>query len=193
MCYMSHLFAVLKKENLHESILFVDPTKTYAGGSWGTDNDRSDDLMRRFQMGREEFIFCVPYNPGKHWTLSVVDVRAKVVYWFDPAARRITAKPDWIGVVNNVVKSYHLVKEPEIKSKVKVQWKYLHGSPRQRDNKSCGYYILRYMRDIVYGKGLQTFDKWAKRNYDAVYEAAEIDEVRKEWAEQVISLLDSQM
>ncbi|WCJ38256.1 hypothetical protein M5689_019328 [Euphorbia peplus] len=187
MSYMSHLFSVLKNEKLHDLIMFVDPNDTFALGNQKTPTDRSSDLMERFKMGKSGSIFLIPYNTGKHWTLSVVDVDNKMAYWFDPLSPRLPTTNEWTDVVNNAVKFYHAQKAPKKKVKITVKWTALPGIPKQWDHKTCGYFILRYMRDIVSGKGLSALKKWFKRS-GLVYTRHDIDEVRFELGEEIMCL-----
>ncbi|WCJ40461.1 hypothetical protein M5689_021377 [Euphorbia peplus] len=187
MSYMSHLFGVLKTKKLHDLIMFVDPNDTFAIGNQKTPTDRSSGLMERFKMGKQGSIFLIPYNTGKHWTLSVVDIDNKMAYWFDPLRPRLPATNEWTDVVNNAVKFYHAQKAPKKKVMITVKWTALLGIPKQWNDKTCGYFILRYMRDIVSGKGLPALNKWFKRS-GLVYTQPEIDEVRSELAEEITFL-----
>lgn len=42
-------------------------------------------------------------------------------------------------------------------------WKNLHGTPEQPTSVECGYYVMRFMRDIIHDPDLN-FEKKVKRN-----------------------------
>ncbi|WCJ38316.1 hypothetical protein M5689_019386 [Euphorbia peplus] len=139
-------------------------------------------------MGKPRSIFSIPYNTGKQWTLSVMDVDSKMAYWFDPLRARLLATNEWTNVLNNAVKFYHAQKTPKKKVKITVKWTpLLQGIPKQSDDKTCGYFILRYMRDIVSGKGLPALNKWFKKS-ELVYTSPDIHEVCFELAEEIMCL-----
>ena len=45
----------------------------------------------------------------------------------------------------------HTGKQSSRKSPI---WKNLQGTPRQPTNVECGYYVMRFMRDIIHDAGL---------------------------------------
>ncbi|CAL8162394.1 unnamed protein product [Prunus armeniaca] len=69
-------------------------------------------------------------------------------------------------------------------------WKTLPGTPKQPSSVECGYYVMRFMRDIIMDPSLEFEKKFAKGKDQAPYPQAAIDEVRKEWAEFVCLHMD---
>ncbi|CAL8133896.1 unnamed protein product [Prunus armeniaca] len=69
-------------------------------------------------------------------------------------------------------------------------WKTLPGTPKQPSSVECGYYVMRFMRDIIMDPSLEFEKKFAKGKDQALYPQAAIDEVRKEWAEFVCLHMD---
>ncbi|CAL9011651.1 unnamed protein product [Prunus brigantina] len=59
-------------------------------------------------------------------------------------------------------------------------WKTLPGTPKQPSSVECGYYVMRFMRDIIMDPSLE-FEKKGKEQ--APYPQEAIDVVRNEWAE----------
>ncbi|ONH95177.1 hypothetical protein PRUPE_7G055100 [Prunus persica] len=70
-----------------------------------------------------------------------------------------------------------------------VIWKTLSGTPKQPSNVECGYYVMRFMRDIIMDPSLGFENKYAKGNQEASYPQEAIDEVRNEWAEFVFQII----
>ncbi|KAL6218702.1 hypothetical protein ACLB2K_011912 [Fragaria x ananassa] len=68
-------------------------------------------------------------------------------------------------------------------------WKPLLGAPIQKDDVSCGYYVMRYMKEIVEDNNIDLDKKWGTRA-GLTYTAEEIDEIRGEWAEHVLQFPD---
>ncbi|CAL9018279.1 unnamed protein product, partial [Prunus brigantina] len=62
-------------------------------------------------------------------------------------------------------------------------WKTLPGTPKQPSNVECGYYVMRFMRDIIMDPSLEFEKKFAKGKEQAPYPQEAIDVVQNEWAE----------
>ncbi|KAL6225654.1 hypothetical protein ACLB2K_004503 [Fragaria x ananassa] len=60
-----------------------------------------------------------------------------------------------------------------------------YGIPEQIGDKSCGYFIMLYMREIVQDKEQNWTKKWLTRG-DEKYTMQDVDVVRQEWAERHI-------
>ncbi|KAI5351908.1 hypothetical protein L3X38_004799 [Prunus dulcis] len=54
-------------------------------------------------------------------------------------------------------------------------------TPKQPSSVECGYYVMRFMRDIIMDPSLAFEKKYAKGNQEAPYPQEAIDEVRNEW------------
>ncbi|BBN68632.1 hypothetical protein Prudu_506S000200 [Prunus dulcis] len=67
-----------------------------------------------------------------------------------------------------------------------VIWKTLSGTPKQPSSVECGYYVMRFMRDIIIDPSLA----YAKGNQEASYPQEAIDEVRNEWSEFVYQIIE---
>ncbi|CAL2277835.1 unnamed protein product [Prunus armeniaca] len=89
---------------------------------------------------------------------------------------------DMRNIVNTSIQMYnsHTGKQSSRKSPI---WKNLQGTPRQQTNVECGYYVMRFMRDIIHDPGLAFEKKFDKKKEPVVYTQELIDEVRLEWAE----------
>ncbi|BBN70482.1 hypothetical protein Prudu_1486S000200, partial [Prunus dulcis] len=163
--YMRYLHDVLKQANMCSMVGFIDPATVSANS--GTIADRSRLVAARLQKTDGEQIFMMPYNPGRHWILLIVRAKRETVYFLDPLPG------------NRVV-------DEEAKTSAgrkAVIWKTLSGTPKQPSSVECGYYVMRFMRDIIMDPSLAFEKKYAKGKQEAPYPQEAIDEVRNEWAE----------
>ncbi|KAI5312694.1 hypothetical protein L3X38_041868 [Prunus dulcis] len=89
---------------------------------------------------------------------------------------------DMRNIVNTSIKMYnsHTGKKSSRKSPI---WKNLQGTPRQPTNVECGYYVMRFKKDIIHDSGLAFEKKFDKKKEPVVYSQEHIDEVKLEWAE----------
>ncbi|PRQ34646.1 putative Ulp1 protease family catalytic domain-containing protein [Rosa chinensis] len=71
------------------------------------------------------------------------------------------------------------------KGQSSVLWKNLSGIPPQPNAKDCGYFVMRYMRDIIEDKDLTFVNKWERRS-NLVYSQEDIDVMRCEGAKFVV-------
>ncbi|CAL2248365.1 unnamed protein product [Prunus armeniaca] len=125
--------------------------------------------------------YLVPYNPGGHWVLIIVRPTKETVYYMDSLPNR-SIDEDMRNIVNTSIKMYnsHTGKQSSRKSPI---WKNLQGTPRQPTNVECGYYVMRFMRDIIHDPGLAFEKKFDKKKEPVVYTQEHIDKVRLEWIE----------
>ncbi|BBN67984.1 hypothetical protein Prudu_243S000100 [Prunus dulcis] len=170
--YMRYLHDVLKQANMCSMVGFIDPATVSANS--GTIADRSRLVAARLQKTDGEQIFMMPYNPGRHWILLIVRAKRETVYFLDPLPGN--------RVVDEEAKN--------ISRRKAVIWKTLSGTPKQPSSVECGYYVMRFMRDIIMDPSLAFEKKYAKGNQEAPYPQEAIDEVRNEWAEFVCQIIE---
>ncbi|XP_004308627.1 PREDICTED: uncharacterized protein LOC101314138 [Fragaria vesca subsp. vesca] len=188
--YMSYLQGVLKKNKMEDMIQFVDCDQVSAIGS-GTSTVRSRDLSDIYKKGKPGQIFFIPYNTGDHWTLTIVNPEKETARYMDPLKRRLNGS-EWPSIVTSSLKMYKGLKKNTGKKQANP-WKPLLGALRQKDARSCGYYVMRYMKDIVEDDNLDPDEKWGTRagTRDAqTYTTQQLDEVREEWAKHMLTFPD---
>ncbi|KAL6219730.1 hypothetical protein ACLB2K_007489 [Fragaria x ananassa] len=61
----------------------------------------------------------------------------------------------------------------------------LQGIPEQKDGNTCAYLVMHYMKDIIADQDLEFATTW-KTKQSLCYTPEKIDEVRAEWAKQVL-------
>ncbi|BBH08776.1 hypothetical protein Prudu_021060 [Prunus dulcis] len=136
--YMRYLHDVLKQANMCSMVGFIDPATVSANS--GTIADRSRLVAARLQKTDGEQIFMMPYNPGRHWILLIVRAKRETVYFLDLCRKSAGRKA--------------------------VIWKTLSGTPKQPSSVECGYYVMRFMRDIIMDPSLAFEKKYAKGNQE---------------------------
>ncbi|KAL6272550.1 hypothetical protein ACE6H2_023242 [Prunus campanulata] len=158
---------------------FIDPALVSADA--GSLIERSRIVFSRLQKTDGEQIFLMPYNPGHHWVLIIVRAKKETVYFLDPVPGNRVVDDEGKNIVNSAFKMYnsHIGR---IGRKAPL-WKTLPGTPKQPSSVECGYYVMRFMRDIILDPSLEFEKMFAKGKDRAPYPQAAIEEVRKEWAD----------
>ncbi|VVA34041.1 Hypothetical predicted protein, partial [Prunus dulcis] len=114
---------------------FIDPATVSANS--GTIAERSRLVAARLQKTDGEQIFMMPYNPGRHWILLIVRAKRETVYFLDPLPGHRVVDEEAKNIVNSAIKIYntHIARAGR--------------TPKQPSNVECGYYVMRFMRDII--------------------------------------------
>ncbi|VVA35167.1 PREDICTED: PRUPE_6G193600, partial [Prunus dulcis] len=143
--YMRYLHDVLKQANMCSMVGFIGPATVSANS--GTIADRSRLVAARLQKTDGEQIFMMPYIPGRHWVLLIVRAKRETVYFLDPLPGHRVVDEEAKNIVNSAIKIYnsHIGRA----GRKAVIWKTLSGTPKQPSNVECGYYVMRFMRDII--------------------------------------------
>ncbi|CAL2255602.1 unnamed protein product [Prunus armeniaca] len=160
--YMRCLYDHLKVANMLNMVGFIDHAQVSANA--GSLTDRSRIVASRLQKTDGEQIFMMPYNPSRHWVLLIVRAKKETVYFLDPLPGN--------RVVNEEAKNM------------------VNSTPKQPSSVECGYYVMRFMRDIIMDPSLEFEKTFAKGKEQAPYPQAAIDEVRNEWVEFVCLHVD---
>ncbi|CAL2227352.1 unnamed protein product [Prunus armeniaca] len=174
--YMRCLYDLLREANMCSMVGFIDPAQVSANA--GSLTDRSRIVASRLQKTDGEQIFMMPYNPGRYWVLLIVRAKRETVYFLDPLPGNRVVDEEGKNIVNSALKIYnsHIGRPGR--------------TPKQPSSVECGYYVMRFMRDIIMDPSLEFEKKFAKGKDQAPYPQAAIDEVRKEWAEFVCLHMD---
>ncbi|ONI27520.1 hypothetical protein PRUPE_1G091800 [Prunus persica] len=84
---------------------------------------------------------------SRHWILLIVRAKRETVYFLDPLPGNRVVDEEAKNIVNSAIKIYNShIARPGRKA---VIWKTLSGTPKQPSNVECGYYVMRFMRDII--------------------------------------------
>ncbi|BBN69844.1 hypothetical protein Prudu_1195S000100 [Prunus dulcis] len=159
-----YLHDVLKQANMCSMVGFIDPATVSANS--GTIADRSRLVAARLQKTDGEQIFMMPYNPGRHWILLIVRAKRETVYFLDPLPGNRVVDEEAKNIVNSAIKIYnsHIARA----GRKSVIWKTLSGTPKQPSSVECGYYVMRFMRDIIMDPSLAFEKKYAKGKGSAI-------------------------
>ncbi|KAK9291730.1 hypothetical protein L1049_019679 [Liquidambar formosana] len=166
-----YLYQILKNENLEYKYGFVNPATISSAGSMNPTTSRSKVLADRLAAERNIELFFVPYNPRFHWILIVIDPVSMIAYYMDPLGNDIL--PD----IQNVIEVMFIDKTKKTIRK-KCNWRSIK-CPKQPGNVECGYYVMRYMKELIEDQRLSITEKFIGKD---TYSKKEIDDVRIEWA-----------
>ena len=187
------LFDHLKAANMVNMVGFIDPAAVSADA--GSLTDRSRLVANRLQKTDGEQIFLMPYNPGlvskqktgfclydalhiklyltfifilcsRHWVLIIVRAKKETVYFLDPLPGNRVVDEDGKNIVNSALKMYN-THIGRVGRKTPL-WKTLPGTPKQPSSVECGYYVMRFMRDIIKDTSLD-FEKTVRRKFSDLF------------------------
>ncbi|BBG99543.1 hypothetical protein Prudu_009263 [Prunus dulcis] len=132
--YMRYLHDVLKQANMCSMVGFIDPATVSANS--GTIADRSRLVAARLQ--KTDAVIGI---------LLIVRAKRETVYFLDPLPGNRVVDEEAKNIVNSAIKIYnsHIARA----GRKSVIWKTLSGTPKQPSNVECGYYVMRFMRDII--------------------------------------------
>ncbi|XP_062011068.1 uncharacterized protein LOC133727496 [Rosa rugosa] len=156
---------------------FVDPARVVSIGVSDSKNV-VNNLVQRMQHGKSHRIFLVPYNPSDHWMLTIINEEKDIVYIVDSLERQY---PEWMETVNNAIKLFNGITGRH--GKKAPRWINLSGAPKQVGGGECGYYVMRYMKELIEDPMLSFAQKWSRKSKRTSYSQEQIDEVRIEWSE----------
>ncbi|XP_042376494.1 uncharacterized protein LOC121970106 isoform X2 [Zingiber officinale] len=119
-----------------------------------------------------------------HWILTIVNEDKNIIYLLDCMSNR-NRDDAWKSMATNGVKMYNASK-----GIAKVSgFKQLMGNLKQSGSVECGYYVMRYMKEIVECKNPQLEKMFAGTIKNQYYNQSQYDEVRSEWSEFIYSYL----
>ncbi|XP_040373610.1 uncharacterized protein LOC121052492 [Rosa chinensis] len=175
---MAHLHEIISQRDELDTFAFIDPAATYKCERPGF----HPYLVDRLKEGKADRIFCMPYNPGEHWILTII--WEDEIYILDPLPKPVNYQ-SWENIVINAVKAFN-AETGRVNKVPKV--KLLPGVPKQPGGVNCGYYVMRYMKDIINDDTLSFSTKWAAKSRN-LYTQDQLDEVRIEAADYLQTLL----
>ncbi|RVW29137.1 hypothetical protein CK203_102561 [Vitis vinifera] len=141
-----HLQKKLSDARLTERFAFINPTLVSKARMGKTTKENKSRLIANRLMHAKcvDYIF-IPYNPSNfHWVLVALDIRTMTVYYLDPMQKQPC--DDLKEIVNMVLRIHP--PEKQRSSKRDSTWVKVV-CPRQLGSVECGYYVMRYMKDII--------------------------------------------
>ncbi|XP_050939122.1 uncharacterized protein LOC127148813 [Cucumis melo] len=159
------------KENMQ--YVFVDPSLISSGN---TQESRIRNLCSRLMVSKPDQVVLAPFNPGGHWALLAINAYEDTVFYLD--SLRTTSKATTRYVTDTAIAIFHSQKNIN-KSRKQTLWRTVK-CPLQVGSTTCGYYVMKYMREIVNRGSIVISDSIDTRKS---YSQAELDEVRVELVE----------
>ncbi|KAL6558519.1 hypothetical protein OROMI_018869 [Orobanche minor] len=155
------------------------------------EKDRSDYLSHVFGWNNgknKNQLFFAPYNEGRHWMLAAISPWNGVVYWLDPAGVENEIRDVAKRIINEGILIFNKVHRKDllkITKNSRIVWK-KHEGPRQPFNtKDCGYYVCRFMLEIVQNRAFWVSNQVFSVGSACSYSSSDIDEIRNLWIEYV--------
>ncbi|XP_074309652.1 uncharacterized protein LOC141644104 [Silene latifolia] len=151
----------------------------------GTDKIVNDEVIDYVECSllkmRGVRIIFAPFYQGDHWFLAIICPLIHEAYFCDPKA---TSKRDvsfkHLIQMRNAFRSFRAKAGSTLKSGLSMKWSNIV-CHQQTENTECGYYVMRYMLDIVRRyQYIKDHKKWFGSK--ASYTIEEINEVRDLWA-----------
>ncbi|XP_031109558.1 uncharacterized protein LOC116013770 [Ipomoea triloba] len=133
-------------------------------------------LIHVMDEHKDQQFILAPYHQDNHWVLIVICTPSKKVYVFDPMKTQRT-----LEVKTFVNMAFRSIPGRATRNVNWVECK----CPQQPRGVECGYYVLRYMFDIItkYSMVESLYDVFDET---ITYSMNEIDEVRELWAQYFI-------
>ncbi|RVW77665.1 hypothetical protein CK203_053390 [Vitis vinifera] len=174
---------LLKEGKVHAVNITKDVLETLvskAGMGEASKESRSRVIANRLMNANHADFIFIPYNPGYHWVLVALETRTMIAYYLDSLEDQ--PSDDLKEIVNMALEFIHHKKHKS--SKREPTWVVV-GCPIQPGSVECGYYVMRYMRDIIADQGCLTSKFHGKKSYSK----DELNEVRSEWVMLVTQLI----
>ncbi|CAH1412196.1 unnamed protein product [Lactuca virosa] len=148
--YMMVLFNKIKygpPENDHGTC-FVNPTvisPSMRKGKSKNIDDASRGVVDHLSTRKGNDIILLPYNLGRHWVLGVLDMKLDTCYHLDSLT-----SGNFNMQLKKIVDSAMVVYATQSGSNKRVKLNRVNVTcPVQTRSSECGYYMLRFMKEIV--------------------------------------------
>ncbi|XP_052298586.1 uncharacterized protein LOC127898630 isoform X4 [Citrus sinensis] len=175
-CYMKHLYEVLKDRPQEHIYKFGNPS-IFCDETGNNDETRARAMVLRMEILDPQQLLMFPYNTSKHWMLIVVDPHKFIVYFFDSLGHE--PRPDLKNFVSLAFKIF--VAKMGNANRKSFVWKRVK-CPQQTTNTECGYYVMRFMKEIIENQADSIKNLFVRRDS---FTQKDIDKVRVEWAEYI--------
>lgn len=180
--YMSYLYEVMKASNMHRSFFFVNPYVTSVKNKPGDDSHEAL-LARRLEDAKSGELVFAPCNIGAHWVLLVIEESTSTVYYLDSINSKVPLN------IKILISTAFIIYEGNKGNRRRtLHWKVVQ-CPKQLTYVECGFYVMMFMRDLIKDQGILSKNNFNGRN---TFTKAEIDEVRVEWINFVMTKYEQQ-
>ncbi|KAE8692580.1 hypothetical protein F3Y22_tig00110831pilonHSYRG00032 [Hibiscus syriacus] len=178
-CYMMYLFEEIKNGPKRDhGICFMTPSAISPSGrkaKFKNNNEAIRNIADRLSLRKGNDIVLVPYNPGRHWVFAVIDMKATSCYYLDSLGPT-NVHQQLKQVIDAAMKLYNAQSGSNKRC------------PRQSGGTECGYYVCKFMKEIV-ENGLQMLVNKNVGDGKEEYTDDDIDDIRKEWVSYVANFI----
>ncbi|KAK9056189.1 hypothetical protein SSX86_027278 [Deinandra increscens subsp. villosa] len=147
-------------------------------------DDSSRLVADRLSTRKDNDIILLPYNPGRHWVLGVLDMKTSTCYFLDSLRPR-SVNPQFRQIVDAAIGLYDV--QSGSKKMTKLNWVNSR-CPCQPGSTECGYYMLKFMKEIVQ-QGFEVLENDNIGGNRNEYTNDDFDEIREEWATYVANFI----
>ncbi|XP_057446635.1 uncharacterized protein LOC130738591 [Lotus japonicus] len=182
--YIRYLYEqMLVPDNLTEKFSFVLPHQTSLNAEQQT-HYIVDALTAQAQLDK---LFLAPYNIEEHWVLIVINASEGKIYYLDPLNGDPRHQKEMKTLFDTALKIYRVTTSATVPGakRSNIQWDNIK-CPRQTNNIDCGYYILKFMKDIITHNEPMIPLEYFQDCRCSFYSNDQLDEVREEWASYVL-------
>ncbi|RVW13297.1 hypothetical protein CK203_103428 [Vitis vinifera] len=149
---LGHLHKKMVDAKMAGRFAFVNPALvSKVGMGEASKESRSKVIANRLMNANHADFIFIPYNPGYHWVLVALETRTMIAYYLDSLQNQ--PSDDLKEIVNMALRIHPPQKHKS--SKREPTWVVV-GCPIQPSSVECGYYVMRYMRDIIVDQGCLT-------------------------------------
>ncbi|KAA0065831.1 uncharacterized protein E6C27_scaffold37G001390 [Cucumis melo var. makuwa] len=174
MCILAYITCLWDKCDCAKNFFVIDQSKI---SSHIKDRDlRSRNLANQLEAVNLEQKVLIPYNTGFHWMLHVIDLRKNCVYVLDSLRSKVNE--DIHGIIMCKWLKTWQAKYDLQRYRSTPKWRPVK-CPRQLDFVRCGYYVQKYIHEIVHNSSTSSTNLFNTKN---AYRQEEIDGIRTEWA-----------
>ncbi|CAJ2656755.1 unnamed protein product [Trifolium pratense] len=144
-------------------------------------------VLMKTKVLKDEKIILAPYNVGIHWVLFVINPDAEVIYFLDPLGGEPSDHGSIKTKFENAIQIYRAWCENKISKskKDKIKWNKIK-CPRQRNTIDYGYFIMRFMKEVIMEYPNKIPDNYFSRHRHSTYSKEKLDEVKEEWATHMV-------
>ncbi|XP_057425699.1 uncharacterized protein LOC130719074 [Lotus japonicus] len=132
---------------------------------------------------RRDKLFLAPFNAGEHWVLIVIDVFKERIYYLDHLRQELTERKQMKLMFDTALKVHRStsgMSVPKAKQNY-IPWDIIE-CPRQTNSVDCGYYVMKFMKDIITHQQLVIPTKYFEDCQFISYNEEQLREVKDEWA-----------
>ncbi|MFS7998053.1 putative Ulp1 protease family catalytic domain, papain-like cysteine peptidase superfamily [Helianthus anomalus] len=162
--YLMFLYEQIKKEQIHDrGICFMNPSVILRADQRKPKpkpkpkpkhiEDASRAVADRLYKRKGNDIILLPYNPGNHWLLAVLNLKTTTCYYLDSLRLRSVDEQ-----LRQIIDTAMAVYASESGANIRVKLVWINARcPRQPGGTECGYYVMKFMKEIAH-EGVEILD-----------------------------------